>query len=112
MEISFDNPKHELLINNYDSLCRKYDTREINYATEILDTVNVLYAADALSDVPPSYRPHPLHGEYKGCFAVNIDKKYRVIFRPNHNGDDNFRIDNHKSIKKISIIEIFKNYHE
>ncbi len=111
MRIVFDNPKHEALVNDYNALCKRYNKKGIDYATDILNTLNILISADALSDVPHSYRPHPLKGEYKGCFAVDVDNKYRIIFKPNHDGDPNFRIDNYKSITFILIIEIFINYH-
>lgn len=111
MKIDFNNPKHEILVNDYDALCKKYNKKGIDYATDILDTINVLISADTLFDVPHSYRPHPLKGEYKGCFAVDVDNKYRIIFKPNHCNDVNFRIDNYKSITIIIIIEIFKDYH-
>ena len=111
MRIDLDNPKHEALINDFDALCKKYNKKGIDCATDILDTINVLQAADTLFDVPRSYRPHPLKGEYKGCFAVDVTNTHRTIFKPNHNGDPNFRIDNYKSITAVIIIELFKNYH-
>ena len=111
MKIDFDNPKHEALVNNYDTLCKKYNKKGQKMAFDIIDTLNVLKAADTLFDVPNSYHPHPLRGEYKGCFSVYVTNIYRIIFKPNHNGDSNFRIDNYRTITTISIIEIFKNYH-
>lgn len=112
MKIDFDNPKHEALVNNFDALCKRYNKKGIDYATEILDTINALIAADSLFDVPRMpYRPHPLSADYKGYFGVDVTNKHRVIFRPNHDGDLNFRIDNYKSIKAIIIIEILKDYH-
>jgi mRNA-degrading endonuclease YafQ of YafQ-DinJ toxin-antitoxin module len=112
MILEFDNPKHEALVNNYESLCRKFNKKGLDFATDILDTINSLVAADTLFDVPRSFRPHPLKGKYKGYFAVDVTDKYRVIFRPNHDGDPDFRIDNYKTIKSILIIEIFTNYHD
>ncbi|MFA6365181.1 MAG: hypothetical protein WCW78_02155 [Candidatus Paceibacterota bacterium] len=111
MKIDFDNPKHEVLVNSYEILCKKFNKSGVDNAVDILDTINVLSSADTLFDVPHSYRPHPLKGEYKGCFAVDVNSIHRVIFKPNHNGDPDFRIDNFKSIKAILIIEIFKDYH-
>ena len=108
MEIHFDNPRHESIVNDFEVLRRRFGE---DRAQEILGTIEVLRAADALFDVPRGYRPHPLKGVYKGCFAVNITNVERVIFRPMHQGDPNFRIDNPKSITVISIIEICKNYH-
>lgn len=111
MTLEFDNPKHEALINNHEALSKKYNKKGQQSADNILATIEVLRAADSLFDVPRAYRPHPLQAEYKGCFAVDVDDKNRVIFKPSHDGDQNFRIDNHKTITSIKIIEIFKNYH-
>jgi mRNA-degrading endonuclease YafQ of YafQ-DinJ toxin-antitoxin module len=111
MNIDFDNPKHEKLVNDYETLSKRYNKKGIDSASDILAAMDVLKAANTLADVPPSYRPHPLKGDYKGFFAVDVDKKHRIIFKPNHDGDANFRIDNYKSINKISINDIFKDYH-
>jgi len=112
MEIEFESEKHEKLVNDHEALSKRYNKKKgVDSASDILATLNVLKAANTLADVPPSYRPHPLKGEYKGAFAVDVDKVNRVIFKPNHAGDPDFRIDNPKSIKKITVIEIFKDYH-
>jgi mRNA-degrading endonuclease YafQ of YafQ-DinJ toxin-antitoxin module len=96
---------------NYAALCKKYNKKGVDHAEDIMAAINVLVAADSLFDIPHSFRPHPLKGYYKGCFAIDVDDTYRVIIRPNHDEDPNFRIDNYKTIKTISIIEIFINYH-
>lgn len=111
MILEFDNPKHEVLINSHEALSKKYNKKGQRSADDILAAIEVLRAADSLFDVPRAYRPHPLQAEYKWCFAVDVDDKNRVIFRANHDGDQNFRIDNYKTITSIRIIEIFKNYH-
>lgn len=111
MKLDFDNPRHESLINDYDSLARKYNKKGQEIADNILAAVEVLRAANTLFDVPRSYRPHPLKAEYKGCFAVDVTKTHRIIFKPNHDGDPNFSIDNYKTITVVVIIEIFKDYH-
>lgn len=111
MKITFDNPKHESLVNDYDALCRRYNKKGGDCARKILDAVNTLHDADSLLGLPHTYHPHPLQREYKGCFAVNVTKTHRVIFKPDHAGDPNFRIDNPKSIKAIITLEIFTDYH-
>jgi mRNA-degrading endonuclease YafQ of YafQ-DinJ toxin-antitoxin module len=73
--------------------------------------LEVLRSADTLADVPRSYRPHPLKGEYKGYFAIEVTRARRNIFKPNHDGDLNFRIDNYRTINSITVVEIFKDYH-
>ncbi len=111
MRIVFDNPKHEALVSNYGALCKKYNKKGRDWAVEIIDSINVLAAAESLYDVPKSYHPHPLKAEHKGCFAIDVTEKHRILFKPTHDNDPNYRIDNYKSIKSIIIIEIFKDYH-
>lgn len=110
MKIDFDNPRHETLVNDIDALLRKFDRRR-KVSEDIIAAIEVLRAANSLFDVPRAYRPHPLQHEYKGCFAVDVTKTHRVIFKPNHDGDPDFRIDNYKTITSVIILEIFKDYH-
>lgn len=111
MKIRFDDPKHEKLVNDFQTLSKRYDKKGQKNAEEIIATVDVLRAANSLYEVPPSYRPHPLKAGYKGCFAVDVTNTHRVIFKPDHDNDSGFRIDNHKSITAIIILEIFVDYH-
>jgi len=111
MEIDFETEKHQRLVNDYQALCKRFNkTKGVNTAEKILITLNALFAADSLADVPPGFRPHPLQGTRKGSFAVDVDKKFRMIFKPDPS-DTSFRIDNYKSIKKIIILEIYTDYH-
>jgi len=112
MIIHFLKAKHKKLVNDHDALRKKFDRKGLSNAVEIIDTIRALEAADNLHDVPHFYRPHPLRGKYKGCFAVDATDTHRVIFKPDHDGDSNFRIDTHKTITSIIIIEIFIDYHE
>lgn len=111
MQIEFDNPKHEQLANDSDALSKKFDRGGHKNADDILAALTALRAADCLADVPRSYRPHPLKGEYKGFFAVDVTKTHRIIFKPDHDGDPDYRIDNYKTITAIVIVQIFKDYH-
>ena len=112
MIIRFDNPNHERLVNDFKSLSKRYNkSKGVDSASAIIITLDVLQAANTLAEVPYSYRPHPLKGNYKGYFAIDVDKTNRVIFKPDQDDDEDYRIDNYKSIKKILIIEIFKDYH-
>lgn len=113
MDIDFDNPKHERLVNDKAALKKKFNKKGLGIAEEITVVFEVLRAADTLFDIPPGFRPHPLKGVYKGCFAVNVDNLRRVIFKPNKTTiNESFQIDNPKSIKAIMVIEICKNYHK
>lgn len=111
MQIDFDNPKHEDLVDDFGALSKKFDRGGQKNADDILTALEVLRSAEALSDVPRSYRPHPLKAEYKGFFVIDVTKTRRIIFKPNHDGDPNFRIDNYQTINSITVVEIFKDYH-
>ena len=111
MDLKFEKPKHEILINDFDALSKKYNKKGQNHAEDILATVTALYAAPTLYDVPRAFRPHPLRGTYKGCFAVDVTDTHRVIFRPDESTNPEYRIDDYKSISQIMILEIFTDYH-
>jgi mRNA-degrading endonuclease YafQ of YafQ-DinJ toxin-antitoxin module len=111
MDLVFCNPKHEKLVSNPDALSKKYDKKGQNNAEEILGTIDVLRAAPTLFEVPRAFRPHPLQGDLKGYFAVNVTETHRIIFQPDGQGDPDYRIDNYKTIIKVEITEIFKDYH-
>ena len=111
MQLDFDNPKHETLVNDFGMLSKKFDGHGHKNADAILAALAVLDAAPTLADVPRAYRPHPLKAGYKGFFAVDVTKTHRIVFKPNHDGDPNFRIDNYKTITSITIVEILKDYH-
>jgi len=113
MKISFATDKIEKTVNDIaklEKLCRKQKAHCT--ADAIVQTLDILEAADCCADIPPVLRPHPLTGVWKGHFAVDVSKTHRIIFRPDHNGDPEFRIDNHKTIKRIVIIELCKDYHK
>ena len=110
MKIGFENPRHKRLANDFGALSKKYDRRQHGVSDDIIDTLNVLAAADSLADVPRAFRPHPLKAKLKGLFAVDVNRTHRVIFRPDHD-DENFRIDQYKTITSIVIIELYKDYH-
>lgn len=111
MDIRFAKNKDEKLVNDFNLLAKKYNKRNENIANEIIISLNILKAAPTLADIPHFFRPHPLKGEYKGCFAIDVTKKHRLIFEPDHENDPNFRIDNYKTISKITILELYKDYH-
>lgn len=111
MVISFENPKYEALLADEDALSRRFDKKGQDNAEEIRATIAVLRAANTLFDIPPAYRPHPLQGKYKGCFAVDVTKTHRIIFFPDHESDPDFQIYNFRSIKRIVVTELFKDYH-
>mgnify|MGYP001495091158 CR=1 FL=1 len=112
MNIEFATAKLESTANDFaklEKLCRKQKAHCT--ADDILERLNVLASADSMADVPPSIRPHPLHGNLKGKFAVDVSKTHRIIFRPDHEEDPDFRIDNRNTIKRIVVEELCADYH-
>ncbi len=112
MDIDFANPKDEQRSNNFVLLSKHYDKRKGSKpALQIRIVLDALAAAPSLADLPDVFRPHPLKGNLKGSFAVNVTEKNRIIFTPNHPNDSNFRIDIFKTITAITIEYLFTDYH-
>ena len=112
MLIGFTTQKLENVANDdvkLTKLCKR--KRAHCTADDIIEVLNILSSADCLVDIPSSLRPHPLQGNLKGRFAVKVSKTHRIIFRPDHEGDPEFRIDNPKTIKRIVVEELCKDYH-
>lgn len=100
------------MVNDFDALSKKFDRRgQRSNADDILAALDVLRAAETLAEVPRSFRPHPLKADYKGFFAIDVTKTHRIVFKPDHDGDPNYRIDNYRTITSVTIVEIFKDYH-
>jgi len=112
MLLSFATPKLQKLANDSIALTKHVAKQKAHCtADDVLSVLNELMAADSSFDLPPSLRPHPLKGNLKGYFAVDVSDTHRIIFRPDHDGDTEFRIDNFKTIKRIEISGICVDYH-
>lgn len=83
MEIYFRNTKLAKVMNEEARLKKEYGAKN---AKQIRLRLAVLSASVSLSDVPtvPPDRRHQLSGDYKGCFAVDGEHPFRVIFEPAH----------------------------
>lgn len=106
MKISIGNSKLNRQLEDEKSLQKAFG----NLAEIIYMRLQYLAAAENLADVshlPPINR-HLLKGNYKGCFAISVDKKYRIIFKPK--GVPEETVTNLANIKEICIIAI-ENYH-
>jgi proteic killer suppression protein len=113
MNIRFATDKLEKTANDFamlDKLCCKQKAHCT--ADDILERLNVLDAALSMADIPSTLRPHPLQGSLKGSFAVNVSNTHRIIFRPDHEDDPDFRIDNRNTIKRIVVEELCIDYHK
>lgn len=82
MIISFKNKKIQKIFNSGKLLNNKYEKN----AKSIKRRMAVLMASDNLRNVPV-VKPescHPLKGEKKGLFAVDLTHPFRLVFAPNH----------------------------
>lgn len=97
MEISFFNSKLQKTCEDHSKLKTKYGAPQ---AQRIIRRINELQAAANLYDITllPQARLHPLHGDRKGQFAVDIVHPQRIILLP-LNGDVT-------NLKTITIVEI------
>lgn len=125
MKIDFASQKLEAAANGEKNGTFSELSRLIRHAdgktskitpSHIVEVLNDMLSAETCADLPPSIHPHPLQGDKKGQFAVDIPHqrgrgKFRVIFTPNHVNDPSFRIDNLKTITKIVIVELCCDYH-
>lgn len=110
MEIFF--PKKIAKILN-DKKCLTKEFGDL-IAKRIRIRLSVLQGAPSLSDVPTVKpdRCHPLKGDKKGMFAVDLTPNYRLIFKPNHDPIPTLKeggID-HARITKITIVGV-EDYH-
>ena len=114
MTIKFATQKEQDAANDGQKLAKYLSRKKANcQPIDVIAVLDALAAAPSLSDLPPRpFRPHPLKAERKGQFAVWINKKERITFIPDHEDDENYRIDNYKTITKIKITELYVNYHK
>lgn len=71
---SFDSPR--AIIANYGTMARMVNQRllELKAATSLFD-ISLL----------PKANLHLLHGDLKGCFALDVSANFRMIVEPDHN---------------------------
>lgn len=84
MDIQFINSKLQKVLCSENEIIRQYGQQN---AKKIKNRMGVLRSAPTLAQVPtvPPDRCHPLKGDYKGCYAVDVNHPCRLIFRPAHN---------------------------
>lgn len=111
MQIYFKNERDAQLFNKEKALVALHGKK---IGRLIQRRMNLLVAAPTLADVPhkPPPRRHELIGKRKGQFAVDIDKKNRLIIIPDHNPVPRKK-DGGLDLKKITEIKILgvEDYH-
>ena len=81
VDIFFKSNKLAKVLNAEASLKKEYGAKN---AKQIRLRMAVLAAANTLADVPttPPDRRHQLKGDYRGCFAVDVEHPFRIVFEP------------------------------
>ncbi len=105
MKVFFQTSKLKKIAEDIKQLRREYGQIQ---AEKIVMRVQELRAAEALLDISklPQTGLHPLSGNFKGCFAVNLKQPYRMIFYP-LNGE----VDKLAEISEITIKKLCHDYH-
>jgi len=103
VKISYRNKRLRKLIEQYTEAKGRFGDQN---ARKIIQRMNELQAAPTLDDMPPAARPHPLTGDRKGQYAVDLKHPSRLLFEPVDPEDPHDR----RTIKAICIIEI-TDYH-
>lgn len=109
MLIGYSNKEVEKLCNN-----PRYAKKELGekIMVKLYQRMEWLGAADNLSIFNDTYkflRLHKLTGNYEGSYAIDIDKKYRIVFYPcNENGD--YNDSDFKLISVVNIEEVSNHY--
>lgn len=100
------------LANDYEKLVKWCGKKTTATADEVLASLNALQAAPSLFDLPHLFRPHPLRAGYKGCFGIWVNKRERIIIRPDPDQDPPSVIYNPKTINSIRVVELCIDYHK
>lgn len=109
MLIGYSNKEVEKLCNNPRYAKKKLGEKIM---VKLYQRMDWLGAADSLSIFNDTYkflRLHKLTGNYEGSYAIDVDKKYRIVFYPcNENGD--YNDSDFKSISVVNIEEVSNHY--
>ncbi len=105
MEVEFKNERIRKFCEDHSKLKRKYG----NQAKKIILNLNALCSATSLFDISrlPQMRLHPLHGQYQGCFSIDLYQPYRMIIRPLDGSPTEL-----KTITRVLLEEEYTNTHK
>ena len=120
MKVEFANDKHANMVNEYpdDNALVKYINKKRCPAApeDVLNTLDMLYAASTVADLPPMLNYHLLKENRSGTAAVDIRVEgqggrgvWRMVFTPISSCND---INKQKSIENIIINELIEDYHK
>lgn len=102
MDIEYKN-------NRLKRSCEQASASYGQQAKKVVQRLDQLYAAIDLTDIQKIrvLHMHPLEGEWKGCFAIDVNESRRIIFEP----IGSFDILDYKTITRIKILEVNIDYH-
>ncbi len=103
---------------NVEKICNdpKYAKKALGekIVMKLYQRISWLVAADNLAMFNDTYkflRLHKLKGNYDGCYAIDIDRKYRIVLYPcDENGE--YTNGDFKSISLVTIEEVSNHYED
>lgn len=109
MEIIFSDREFEGICQDCNRLVKKYGFQN---ATKITQRIEQLRAIETLGHMLKYRigRCHPLKGDFKGLFALDIEHPYRLIIEPVFEVEVNKAKVDYYCVKIIKIIGV-KDYH-
>jgi proteic killer suppression protein len=111
VDIFFKSNKLAKVLNEEARLKKEYGAKN---GKQIRLRLAVLAAAPTLADVPtqPPDRCHQLKADRKGCFAVDAEHPFRIVFEPNHDPMP-LKEDGGVDLRKVTAITILEivDYH-
>ena len=83
VEINFKSRKLAKVLNEEARLVKEYGAK---MARKIRTRLAVLVAMPNLDMVPrvPPERCHRLKGDFKGCYALDVEHPFRIVIEPDH----------------------------
>ena len=102
MKIFFEH-KIEKKLSDQVTIKRYYG----KLADKIVIRLSILQGAECLDDIPniPPTRRHKLSGNYSNCWAIDIDKSWRIILK-----SPDVNLEDPKDIREVIIVDIV-DYH-
>lgn len=116
MDIRFNSRKLELIALDEDKLvehCRENGAENpVKAKDEVLLALSQLEAAPNMHEIPAYFRPHPLTQDRRGQWGLDVTPKHRLILRPDHDDQPDFNYENSRSITKVVVLHLCKDYHK
>ena len=108
MKLNYQNSKIQKLVSDNKKVVKRFG---IDVADKIYMRLQYLKSTSTLKDVSSDVpiKRHKLTGNYKNHFAIKVNDKLRIIFKPNSEFDNKeYRLE---EIDEINLVDI-KDYHE